>query len=172
MSIRNKALQWYEAKYRKVDKPIYTSKFYLPEESWPKESVWWPQIPLNAIDLFEHVHILCEVEPNGNNFHHLKVPTKFLKENLEKFDKLQGKISLYCSTEPTRLFNEVRGTGNIKFHQFLVIDTIPDEKISTASKKDSRFDPYKNFNFRVVLIAAAVASVVVVSILTKKHRKG
>ncbi len=65
----------------------------------------------------------------------------------------------------------MRGEGNLDFKQFLVTDTIDNQKISTLSKKRSRLDPYKNFNFRVALVAAAVASVVVVLSLTKKRRK-
>src|SRR5215207_9286422 len=97
MSVRSKALQWYKAKYSKVEEGIYTSKYYRSEESWPKENVWWPQIPIKAIDLFNYVHLLCQVAPNQNEFYHLKVPTKFLKEHFEKFHKLKDIISLYLS---------------------------------------------------------------------------
>ncbi|MBL0200343.1 MAG: hypothetical protein IPP81_09235 [Chitinophagaceae bacterium] len=38
MSIRNKALQWYEAKYVRVDKPYYTSKYYQMDESPVQEA--------------------------------------------------------------------------------------------------------------------------------------
>ena len=122
MTIRNKALKWYNAKYGRTDPSIYTSKFYQPDESWPKKSVWWPQIPMNAInDSSTHViHILCQIESNRDEFHHLKVPTKFLREHIEKFHTIKGQISLYLSTEPERLFIEERGEGNLNFQNFLV----------------------------------------------------
>lgn len=120
MSIRNKALQWYEKKYGRIDIPIYTSKFYQPEESWPKTSVWWPQIPINVINKNSFINILCEVAPNSNQFYHLKVPTKFFREHLNKFHSIKGKIDLYLSTDPKRLFVEERGKGNLDFKSFLV----------------------------------------------------
>ena len=122
MSIRDKELQWYKKKYRKLDKPIYCSKFYQPNESWPKTSVWWPQIPINAIqgNLNSDIHLLCQVSPNSDDFFHLKVPAKFLKEHLEKFHNLKNHITLYLSTDPKKLFIEERGSGSLNFKMFLV----------------------------------------------------
>jgi len=122
MSIRNKALQWYESKYGRRDTPIYTSKYYQPEESWPKKNVWWPQIPVKAIKNKDthYIHLLCQVAPNKNNFHHLKVPTKFLIEHLKKFHTLGEQISLYLSADPETLFLEERGEGTLNFSVFLV----------------------------------------------------
>lgn len=123
MSIRNKALHWYEAKYGRLDRPIYTSKFYNKDESWPNRAVWWPQIPVKEIDTnkSQYIHILCQVAPNKNDFHHFKVPTKFLYDNLKKFHTLKGKIiSLYLSTDPMRLFIEERGEGALNFGIFIV----------------------------------------------------
>ena len=113
----------YEAKYGRLDKPTYTSKYYQPEESWPKENVWWPQIPIKAIDSKKtgYINILCQVAPNKNDFHHLKVPTKFFNEHLKKFHRLNDKIvDLYLSADPTRLFIEERGDGSLNFRIFLV----------------------------------------------------
>lgn len=116
MSIRNEALQWYKTKYGRIDIPIYTSKYYQAQESWPKRKVWWPQIPLKAIsDNAGYVHILCQVAPGKSDFHHLKVPTKFLKEHLKQFHSLKEKISLYLSADPQKLFIEERGEGSLNF---------------------------------------------------------
>ena len=125
MSIRSKALQWYEAKYGGLELPIYTSKFYRPEESWPKKAVWWPMIPIETIGSKKHsyVNILCQVAPGKNDFHYLKVPATFLNENLKKFHILQGKIALYLSADPGRLFVEERGEGKLDFNIFLVTDS-------------------------------------------------
>jgi hypothetical protein len=84
--------------------------------------VWWLQVPLDVIDLYEYVHILCQVAPNDYDFHYLKVPTKFLKNHLEKFHTLQGKLSLYFSTDPENLFVETRGLGRLNFRDFLVVE--------------------------------------------------
>jgi hypothetical protein len=120
MSVRNDASNWYEAKYGKIEKPIYTSKFYKPEESWPKKSVWWPQFPISTIAKFSYTNLICQVAPAKNDFYHLKVPTKFLKEHLKKFHTIKELISLYLSTNPKELFIEIRGAGNLDFSKFLV----------------------------------------------------
>lgn len=122
MSIRIQARQWYEAKYGKAIDSTYSSKYYLPEESWPKKSVWWFQIPINVVEKKQsgHVNLLCQVSPNKNEFHFLKVPTKFFREHLEKFHFVEDKISIYLSTGTERLFVEERGEGSLDFQTFLV----------------------------------------------------
>lgn len=120
MSIRSEAFKWYEKNYGKIEAPTYTSKFYQPEESWPKKSVWWPQIPTSAIDGFGYINILCQRAPNKYDFHYLKVPRSFLHENLDKFHTIGNIISLYLSTDPKTLFIEERGKGNLDFRKFLV----------------------------------------------------
>jgi hypothetical protein len=39
------ARQWFLSNYQDRKNKIYTSKYYTPEESWPKTSVWWLQFP-------------------------------------------------------------------------------------------------------------------------------
>jgi hypothetical protein len=122
MSIRNKALLWYKAKYGRLDILIYTSKFYQPEESWPKKRVWWPKIPIKAIEPPNagYINILCQVAHNEFDFYHLKVPIKFFTEHSEKFHHLNDIISLYLSAEENTMFFELRGTGELKFAKFLI----------------------------------------------------
>jgi len=120
MSIRRKANEWFQRKYGKVTEPVYTSKYYLPEESWPKKSVWWLHIPLSVIDRVSYINILCEKLPNSEDFYYLKVPSKFLLTHQEKFHYVNNKISLYLSTESKSLFIELRGKGNLDFSKFLV----------------------------------------------------
>ena len=122
MSIGPDARRWFLSKYGKSKNKIYTSKYYLPEESWPKKHVWWPQIPMSAIDRsrYSHVIILCQVGPGENDFHYFNVPTTYLNENLQKFDKVGEIIHLYLSAESHNLFKETRGTGNLDFSKFLV----------------------------------------------------
>lgn len=122
MAVREEALKWFLINYAASKNKIYTSKYYTPEQSWPKTHVWWLQIPMKAIDTekYDFVHFILEAAPNKNKFHYLKVPTKFLHEHLEKFHRLKGKISLYLSADPKRLFIEERGVGNLNFSRFLV----------------------------------------------------
>ncbi len=122
MSIRNKALQWFNVKYHKEEKPIYTSKFYLPEESWPKVAVWWMQIPSHALESskYDFVNILCQADPLSKEFYYLKVPVSFINEHKEQFHKIGGEIDLYLSAEQQNLFTEIRGEGKLDFSKFLI----------------------------------------------------
>jgi len=122
MSIRSYAIKWLNLNYKNVVGPIYTSKYYTPEESWPKTRVWWLQIPITSIDLKpnEYVNLICEAQPNKNDFHYLKMPIKFLNEHLEKFHRMGEIISLYLSANPDTLFIEERGEGRLDFSKFLV----------------------------------------------------
>lgn len=43
--------------------------------------------------------------------------------------------------------------------------------MTKVAKNTSRSDPYKNFKFRVALVAAAVASVIGIKHITKKQEK-
>jgi|SRR5215469_7671230 len=122
MSVRNQAILWLEKNNGKSQGPVYTSKYYKPEESWPKKSVWWFQIPINSIEenTSGNVNLLCQTLPNENAFYYLKVPSQFLIKNLNKFHIVQGKVSIYLLTEPKRLFIEIRGRGSLNFEEFWV----------------------------------------------------
>ncbi len=124
MNTRQSAFQWYKEKYGKLDLPIYTSKYFQPFESWPKKSVWFPQIPIQQITSEENksINILCQVAPNKNKFFHLKVPTSFLKQNLDAFDEINGKIALYLSADTRNLFQEIRGKSRLlSFKKYLML---------------------------------------------------
>ncbi len=121
MSIRANALKWFLSNYGETKNKIYTSKYYMPEESWPKTRVWWVQIPMNAIDrsLYDNVNIICQVAPNKNAFHYLKIPTAYFHEHLKNFHRTGEKISIYLSANPDTLFIEERGEGRLDFSRFL-----------------------------------------------------
>jgi len=76
MSIGPDARRWFSLNHGDAKNKMYTSKYYLPEESWPKTHVWWLQIPLDAIDRsrFDYVNIVCQVAPGKNSFHYLVSP--------------------------------------------------------------------------------------------------
>ena len=122
MSIRFDAFQWLDSNFRKIDGSVYTSKYYLPEESWPKKHVWWLKIPLRVINKNENkfINLLCQVEPNKKEFYYLKVPTDYFEEHLKNFHIVNDIASLYLSADLNNLFVEIRGKGNTAFAQFLV----------------------------------------------------
>jgi hypothetical protein len=118
----SQAQKWFLSKYKNERNKTYTSKYYIPEESWPKTNVWWLQIPMKALDTqrYDYVNLLCQVAPGTNDYHYLKVPTKYLNEHLDKFHRNKEKISLYLSANPDKLFIEERGIGRLDFGKFLV----------------------------------------------------
>jgi hypothetical protein len=122
MSIGPDARAWFKQEYGTPPGKVYTSKYYLPEESWPKTHVWWLQIPMSLLEnsTNENVHLICQVAPSKIDFHYLKVPISFLRENVVYFHKVENKLSLYLSAEPQTLFREQRGTGDLDFSVFKV----------------------------------------------------
>jgi hypothetical protein len=125
MSTRSNGLQWLKIHYGKVAGPLYTSKFYEPEHSWTKSSVWWFQIPVRHIrDNKEgYIHLLGQLPGFGHAFHYLKVPTAYLREQFAQLGFTnEDMINLHLSAEPGNMFVDQRGPGNIRFHQFLVKD--------------------------------------------------
>jgi hypothetical protein len=122
MSIGPDARRWFLSHHGKSTNKVHASKYYLPDESWPKKHVWWVQIPPSAIDpaLHQHVNILCQVASGANDFHYLRVPVTFILKHQEKFHRIVDKIDFYLSAEQHNLFWEIRGIGNLDFSPFIV----------------------------------------------------
>lgn len=124
MSIRTEAVHWLASNYGVRGRGICTSKFYRPEESWPKRRVWWFEIPLDYINASDstQIHLVCQVAPNRNDFYYLNVPIVFFREHLRhlKIRKDNGRVSIYLSADPNHMFLEERGTGDINFSGFVV----------------------------------------------------
>lgn len=118
------ARQWFKSKYPNDKNKFYTSRFYSPDNSWPKTNVWWLQIPLSAIDTdkFNYVNLICQAAIDTDSYHYLKVPSNFLNNHLEKFHRIGQIISIYLSAEEEKLFIEERGIGSLSFSDFLVSD--------------------------------------------------
>jgi hypothetical protein len=118
----SEARKWFKENFKDDNNKVYTSKYYTPQESWPKTHVWWLQFPLTAIDTnqYDYVNLICQVAPGKNDFHYLKVPSKYLQEHLKKFHRIEEKISLYLSAHPDNLFIEERGEGRLNFSEFLI----------------------------------------------------
>ena len=108
-------------KFKDDTKKVYTSKYYKPEESWQKAEVWWLHFPLSAIDIKKYgfVNFICQVAPEKNDFHYLKVPTEFLQDHLDKFHRIGENVDIYLSARPETLFIEIRGIGRLNFSNFV-----------------------------------------------------
>lgn len=90
-----KARKWFKKNFKDDNNKIYTSKYFVPEESWPKTHVWWLQFPLAAIDIkkYEYVNFICQAAPGKDDFHYLKVPSKYLLDHLDKFHRIKERFS-------------------------------------------------------------------------------
>lgn len=112
--------KWFRQNFKVDTNKVYTSKYYRPEESWPKTEVWWLQFPLKAIEInkYDYVNFICQVAPGKNDFHYLKVPTQFLQDNLHKFHRIGEMVDIYLSARPETLFVEIRGSGKLNFSKF------------------------------------------------------
>ena len=122
MNIGPIARKWFIWKYGKPDDKLYASRFYTPDISYPKKAVWFIQIPMHAINIdnYDYVNLLCQKEVDGIEFYYLKVPVKFIHEQLDKFDRIKDNIALYLSADPKRLFIEERGKDRVSFKEFIV----------------------------------------------------
>jgi hypothetical protein len=87
-NIRTTALTWFRSRFPSENEEIFSSKFYTPQESWSKSSVWFFQIPLNILNPKEirFIHLLCENHLKGESFLYLKVPVSFILLNLKAFE--------------------------------------------------------------------------------------
>lgn len=118
-NIRPVALQWLAGRTR-VSGHIVTSRRYAPDESWTKSKAWWLQIPLHALDRFPIVHLVCEAPEDDEPFHHLQVPSDFLKARLQDFALIGGdRINLFLSADPGIEFQDRRGPGRVEFAEYL-----------------------------------------------------
>lgn len=128
MTVRATALRWLALHHRVRDGDIFASRFYPAAESWTGRDAWWINVPVHRVTARDErgdraFHLLCEVAPNANAFHYLRVPAAFLREHLDAFDRPgDGRVaSFFLSAEPDARFRDERGNG-VDFAPFLVPD--------------------------------------------------
>jgi hypothetical protein len=88
-----------------------------------RKDVWWFDIPVSKIEssAYEHIHLLL-YDRHSDRLHHLQVPVKYFRQNLARLVVRQdrGTISLELSSNNSKLFRDVRPTGDsVEFRQFL-----------------------------------------------------
>lgn len=64
MTIGPVARRWFLLNFGDNKNKTHTSKYYLPEESWPKTHVWWVQSPLAAINKARNKRLGLLVDEN------------------------------------------------------------------------------------------------------------
>jgi hypothetical protein len=64
-----------------------------------------------------YVNSVCQVAPNKNDFHYVKVPVKYVNGHLDKFHRIDQRIDLNLSANPNTLFIEENGRRETKLQQ-------------------------------------------------------
>lgn len=123
-NIRSSALSWLRSKYPLDNQKVFASKFFTPDESWSKSSVWFFQIPVKILDPkngFQFIHLLGENDLKDKPFIYFKVPVAFIVKNLELFDlgKQQKHVRIYLSAEAANRYLEIRKGSNLAFSEFV-----------------------------------------------------
>ncbi len=125
-TIRRKALQWLTTKYGKINEAIYVSRYYTPEISFTGASAWWIQLPRKHYrsDTSGSVHFICQKSAGVNDFYYLRVTCEYLRTNETKLAFVADRASIFLSAEARSLFQDEKGSGRVRFSQFLVNKSI------------------------------------------------
>jgi hypothetical protein len=119
VSLRAQARAWLHRRGRQSLGALYTSKYYVAEQSWTGAEAWWIQIPLKRLGSESSIDAVCESKPDSTEFRHLRIPTAFLRKRLADLAVVgDSTISLFLSAEPKSLFVDKRGRGRVDFRQF------------------------------------------------------
>ncbi|MGE0087677.1 MAG: hypothetical protein AB7S75_24970 [Desulfococcaceae bacterium] len=92
------------------------------------KSVWWFDISVKKIkseDFNIPTFDFLIFNNKENQLHHLRVPTEYIRDNLDQFhirnDDKKKSVSLELSSDKINLFQDIRpGSGRMPFAQFLV----------------------------------------------------
>jgi len=98
---------------------VAVSKYFRAEESWTGKPTWWFNLPIKKVKGIKRgVYYLLGKDKNSG-FVILKVPTKFLRDNLKKFEtRYQAQIRLHLTAEGKDRLVDERGKGRVDFSRF------------------------------------------------------
>ena len=98
---------------------IATSKFFRAEESWTRSKKWWFNLPIKKVKANKNGNYYLVGESKKSSFVVLKVPNKFLVDNLKKFETRYWElIMLHLSAESSDRLTDQRGKGRVDFSRF------------------------------------------------------
>ena len=100
---------------------VSASKFFEPEESWTQKETWWFNLPIKKIraNKKKDYYLLGAHNKKKSTFVILKVPNKFLIENLKKFEtRYDNKVILHLAAYKENRLVDERGKGRVDFSQF------------------------------------------------------
>jgi hypothetical protein len=112
MNIRNTAIQWLKENFpNEIHNTTRTSKYF------PERELWFFTFPTSFFDKNgnEFLNLICEHESNKKEFHFIKIPFKFIKENRNNFDiRADGdQFDVHISARATEKFVEKRSRNKI-----------------------------------------------------------
>jgi len=98
---------------------VAVSKYFKAEESWTGKPTWWFNLPIKKIKSDKRGYYYLLGKEKNSGFVILKVPTKFLRDNLKKFEtRYQEQIRLHLTAEDKSWLVDERGKGHVDFSRF------------------------------------------------------
>jgi len=125
LDTRRKALAYLRKKgFRDVsEKLVSASKLFEPEESWTGKKTWWFDLPIERIKRLPKEHYYLLGEWGEDRFVVLKVPNKFLLDNMNRFDtNYNQRIRLDLAAHDENWLVDERVKNGIDFSKFELKD--------------------------------------------------
>lgn len=98
---------------------VAVSKLFQPEESWTRKETWWFNLPIERIEQRPEEHYFLVGEWGGGGFVVLKVPNRFLLDNMDSFDiKYDRCIRLHLAAYDGNWLVDERVTDGLCFSRF------------------------------------------------------
>jgi hypothetical protein len=98
---------------------IAVSKFFRPEESWTGKETWWFDLPIENIEQRPEKHYFLVGEWARGQFVVLKVPNRFLLDNMDSFDTKHDRcIRLHLAAYDENWLVDERATDGVCFSDF------------------------------------------------------
>lgn len=130
MSTKQRGKQWLAATHSLRDVMPYVARLQTPEDSWTKRAAWQVSVPerLLASDGGEEsVHWVLQKTVGSEEFHYLRVPLAFLRENRAAFPPAKdGFVAITLSAEGGRFFELRLGNSPLDFAPFAVPEPASD----------------------------------------------
>lgn len=116
MTTRERAKRWLRNSHpAETASPLRTSKYFS------NPGIWYFTFPVRFFhdDMQGYLNMLCETPTGQNQFHFLKVPFSFFRENRDEFDirRSGDNFDLRISARANNWLIDERG-NNVSFIQF------------------------------------------------------
>jgi len=116
---RKKGVAYLQKRLGYTPSLIAVSKFYVPEESWTGKAAWWFDLPIKKVKSNKKGIYYLLGKKRKSSFVVLEVPTKFLRDNLKKFEtRYKDIIRLHLAAEGKNRLVDERGKGRVDFSRF------------------------------------------------------